>query len=731
MQAIEATTGKPVAKNGSAKCPAHDDRRDSLSVSEGAAGRVLLHCHAGCSFEDIIAALSVDVGDAFSGETKKAKSRITAAYDYTDENGIVLFQAVRFEPKKFRQRKPDGRGGWDWRLNGVRRVLFRLPRVLEASTGGRVVFIVEGEKDVENLEHIGLTATTNPGGAKKWRDEYSASLTGAHVVILPDNDEPGRQNAEQIARSVSGKAASVRILELPGLPEKGDVSDWIATGRTQDDLTRLASETPLFESVSSAKVGSPESVIDSFWNEIDEKNGDKKITIDQSQLVDWLEVQGVAKIFEFDKDVSTLVRRSGMTLARFPEERIRILVDEHLRDQNDKRPLAAMRRGVRVYLGIDKLRQVKELKPVFRQDTEKEAYLYYRNGFVTVTPDYIELKPYRDQSGFIWNDWIIDRDIDLNAGPKNPFECDFGHLLWLVSGSHKERVETLTSSIGYLLHDYKNSAQARAIVFTDEEVSDDPSGGTGKGLCANALKYLSASIEIDARRLDVDSRFAYQNISPGVTRIVHFNDAGRRFYFDRLYAAITDAITVERKGQQPTIVPFSESPKFVITTNEVLRGRGVSHERRIFEIEFAPYFNQEYTPEDEFRRRLFDDWDTDEWNRFDLLMLHALQYFLRVGLQPYAPVNLHLKKFARNTCPDFADFVEGFDFEANQPGAPKQKRYDKHGLINTYVEQCHQDVSAHKFTTWLKAYADFRGWELVNHLGADKKMIAFIEHGAK
>jgi Protein of unknown function (DUF3987) len=159
--------------------------------------------------------------------------KIVASYDYTDKAGKLLFQAVRYEPgidgKKntFRQRQPNGRGGWIDNIKGVRLVLYRLPELAKASAI-RSVYIVEGEKDAETLRVQELLATTNAMGAGKWRDEYSEHLRGRHVLILPDDDQPGRDHADKVKKSLSGVAASVIIVELPGLPEKGDVTDWFA-----------------------------------------------------------------------------------------------------------------------------------------------------------------------------------------------------------------------------------------------------------------------------------------------------------------------------------------------------------------------------------------------------------------------------------------------------------------------------------------------------------------------
>jgi len=175
---------------------------------------------------------------------EKPKRQIVEVYEYRDRDGAPLFQVVRYDPKDFRQRRPDGRGGWEWRLGQVRRVLFRLPELIEAIGQGRTVYIAEGEKGVNALASLGVAATCSPGGAGKWSSEYNSALAGADVVILPDNDEPGDRHAEQVAAAVRPLARSVRVLSLPGLPLKGDVADWIAAGGTAAQLEDLAARAP-------------------------------------------------------------------------------------------------------------------------------------------------------------------------------------------------------------------------------------------------------------------------------------------------------------------------------------------------------------------------------------------------------------------------------------------------------------------------------------------------------
>ncbi|RIA56051.1 AAA family ATPase [Dichotomicrobium thermohalophilum] len=219
---------------GTACCPAHDDKKPSLSISPGDMRRVVVHCHAGCGQEAVIGALR---------ERGLWPQESGAIYDYRDASGTLGFQVVRRSGKNFRQRQPDGKGGWIWNAKGAPLLIYRLPEVREAITAGRTIFVTEGEKDADRLAGFGLTATCNPGGAGKWRAEYSAHLHGTHVVILPDNDDPGRKHAHQVAASLQGWAKSVRVLNLPSLREKGDVSDWLDAGGTVDELERLAAST--------------------------------------------------------------------------------------------------------------------------------------------------------------------------------------------------------------------------------------------------------------------------------------------------------------------------------------------------------------------------------------------------------------------------------------------------------------------------------------------------------
>lgn len=246
-----------------ALCPAHDDHSPSLAVSRGTDGCALVKCRAGCTTDAVLAAIDKTMADLFPNDlatSSKSPSRsaprspwkwdrpIETTYSYTDAHGEELYQVVRFvvpvgADKEFGARHRNGSGGWIRDVKGIERVLYHLPQVIEAVASGNTVYVVEGEKDADNLTRAGVIATTNVWGAGNWNPGYTQALTGAHVVILPDNDDAGRKHATTVATAIHGAAASVRILELPGLPSKGDVSDWLASGGTIADLERLVAAT--------------------------------------------------------------------------------------------------------------------------------------------------------------------------------------------------------------------------------------------------------------------------------------------------------------------------------------------------------------------------------------------------------------------------------------------------------------------------------------------------------
>ncbi len=229
---------RPSGNGWTARCPSHQDKRNSLSVSEGDDGRVLVNCFAKCAVAKVCAALGVSMSDLYPQSTRKTdpEKRIVAEYSYTDEIGQLLYQKVRYEPKGFGQRRPGLKDKWIWNLKGTRQVLYQLPEVLAATD----VLFVEGEKDAHTGKSLGFTSTAS-GGVGTWKDEFSETLRGKRVVVIADADEPGRKLGRRIASALTGMVESLKLLELPGAK---DLSEWVELGGKREVLLALIQGTP-------------------------------------------------------------------------------------------------------------------------------------------------------------------------------------------------------------------------------------------------------------------------------------------------------------------------------------------------------------------------------------------------------------------------------------------------------------------------------------------------------
>ncbi len=237
-----------------AKCPAHEDERQSLSV--GSAGsKVLLNCFAGCPPEKIVEAMGMEWQDLFEGCAphdlisqsfrrdglafhSPPKAKVAAVYRYTDESGELLYENVRFEPKGFSQRRYDERGQITWNLRGVRRVPYHL-KELAQTRHGSYVWLCEGEKDADSLRELGFTATS----FKNWSREFNKYIEKTHVVICRDHDLPGGVQADEAARLIAPAAATVKVLDVYAeydMPEKHgpDISDYVARCVKDEGMTR-------------------------------------------------------------------------------------------------------------------------------------------------------------------------------------------------------------------------------------------------------------------------------------------------------------------------------------------------------------------------------------------------------------------------------------------------------------------------------------------------------------
>jgi hypothetical protein len=345
----------------------------------------------------------------------------------------------------------------------------------------------------------------------------------------------------------------------------------------------------------------------------------------------------------------------------------------------------------------------------FIEDTKDSAYLYYQNCAVKITKDMIEPIDYIDLGGYVWKDHIINRKYKICDESK----CDYSTFITNICGGEDSRVKTMESTIGYMLHGYKNLSYCPAIILNDEVISDNPEGGTGKGLFMNALSQMKKLVVIDGKAFAFEKSFPYQTVSAD-TQLLCFDDVKKHFDFERLFSVVTEGLTLEKKNKDAIKIPFSKSPKIAITTNYAIKGSGNSFERRKWEIELHQHYNKNFTPLDEFGKHFFADWDEDEWCLFDNYMTYCLQDYLETGLVKSTFVNLKIRQLSAQTSHDFIEWCGLIEGHAKNDMLRIDERlmmqdlyFDFIGEYPDYGPKAKMTISRTRFYRWIVAYGQY------------------------
>jgi hypothetical protein len=296
------------------------------------------------------------------------------------------------------------------------------------------------------------------------------------------------------------------------------------------------------------------------------------------------------------------------------------------------------------------------------RDGPAEAYYFFRNCWVTVTAAAITTAEYESLPGLIWAEQVRAHDFVLLASAEAALQADFHQFTVNVSGGQPDRLALLRASLGYLLHGYKEEQNAKCVIFVDEvATTGKPDGRTGKSLLIKAVGELVQVTTIAGATFRFEDSFRFQRIAAS-TRLAYFDEwDGRRLPFKKLFTEITSEIAVNRKNHAEFTIPFADSPKFAITTNDVVSGEGGSHEGRKIEIPLAPHYSARHTPKDDFGVGFFKEgWDAAEYNRFFNLALGWVQQFLAGGRQlaQLASAALDARKLEDSTSPEFLEFAE-------------------------------------------------------------------------
>jgi hypothetical protein len=347
----------------------------------------------------------------------------------------------------------------------------------------------------------------------------------------------------------------------------------------------------------------------------------------------------------------------------------------------------------------------------FVEDTKSTAYLYYKNCAIKITPDELIPIDYLDLGGYVWKDHVIDRNFSMCEVSN---DCDYKKFIYNICGKDEGRESSMRSTIGFLMHAYKNTSFCPAVILNDEVISDNPEGGTGKGIFMSALSKMKKLVVIDGKSFTFERAFAYQLVSAD-TQILCFDDVKKYFDFERLFSIVTEGLTLEKKNKDAIKIPFNKSPKIAITTNYAIKGVGNSFMRRKWELELHQHYSKEFTPQDEFGKLMFGDWDDDDWCMFDNYMIQCLQNYLTSGLLKSEFVNLKVRQLSAETCHDFIEWCGLLEGQEPNPLLQTGIRIYKQDIYFEFIQEnpdygpkSKMTISRTRFYKWLNAYALFK-----------------------
>lgn len=450
-----------------------------------------------------------------------------------------------------------------------------------------------------------------------------------------------------------------------------------------------------------------------FWTKSDKG----KVTLNNMMFKRFLEDNGFYKYYPEGGKNYVFVKVTNNLVDHTTENEIKDFVLGYLIDLDDMDVYNYFAGRTSVFKE-DFLSMLDTIDLLFIADSKNRSFLYYKNCAVKITDKEVSPIDYVDLGGYVWKDHVIDRNFKT---VKVKSSCTYKKFITNVCAKDEQRVKAMESTIGFLMHGYKNLGFCPAVILNDEVISDNPEGGTGKGLFMNALSQMKKVVTIDGKSFTFERSFAYQLVSAD-TQILVFDDVRKYFDFERLFSVVTEGLTLEKKNKDAIKIPFSKSPKIAITTNYAIKGTGNSFARRKWELELHQYYRKDYTPLDEFGKLMFGDWSDEEWLEFDNYMIGCLKSYLKTGLVKSDFVNLKIRHLSASTSHDFIEWV-GLVGDAPPSSSSDNtaleymkmgKKVHKQNLYLEFIDEypdyaprAKMTVSLKRFYTWVNEYCKF------------------------
>lgn len=357
------------------------------------------------------------------------------------------------------------------------------------------------------------------------------------------------------------------------------------------------------------------------------------------------------------------------------------------------------------------------------RDTKEKSYLFFNDCVLEIHKTFYEVKAYEEIEGVVFESDISNFKLKyqkVSAGKKvffdNKPEGEFYEFVQdLCKNSNKvvseKSLESLITSIGYLIHRHKDPANAKAIILMDTYTDGSANGGTGKGLLTRGIGKVRESVYQDGKFFSSGDKFTFSNLNYG-TRLLILDDVPKNFDFEKIFPLITEKTVIERKYENKFVIPFEESPKVIITTNYTVEGTSGSHKRRKVEFILSETFNAGYSPEDKFGHLLFTEWTEEEWNKFYWFMAHCVQEFLKKGII-MPSFNVAIRKLKMEATSQFIEFAQSIEVGVK---LNKKTIYEEFYSKNPN----HHTIELTTFRNWLKYVADAFGFTFTeSHSGSD------------
>jgi hypothetical protein len=434
---------------------------------------------------------------------------------------------------------------------------------------------------------------------------------------------------------------------------------------------------------------------DDFWYFDVDKNGNEKCKVDLIKYKKFLESSGFKKYFPFQTQKPTWVKIVSNQVEETSVEKIKDFVLNYLLDRKEIKAWSYFA-GYATLFSETFLLMLDTVDLMILKDLKDKSFIAYQNGILEVTKNSVKLVEYVDVDGYIWKNHIIPRNYKESESTDN----DYKTFVKNISNNNPLPIET---AIGYLISTYKNKMNNKAIILNDEVITENPEGGTGKGLLIQGVREIRRVSILDGKSFDDKKSFPYQTVSQE-TQILVFDDVKKNFDFESKFSLVTEGMTLERKNKDAIKLSVEDSPKVVISTNYAIKGEGNSHDRRRHELEVSQYYGKYKTPFKEFGREMFSDWNETEFLCFDNYMIGCLQSYLKNGLVAQESANIKKRKFIAETSMEFLEWVSDSNNFVFHQKLDKSLKFNE--FVNDYKD-FQKFLSRKKFTIWCNKYANY------------------------